>query len=227
MKPLSLLFVAFTLMISLQSYAIDSKKIRYVSDVAFVPIRSGPSIKYRIIHNGLKSGTKLKFIEADAVLGFSKIQMQSGKEGWINSQFLLQQPTAKMQLNALRKKIAASTKDGSLLQDENTALLKKQKELLDSNEQLSKQTNIVTHELEELKKLSNNTIKINDKNTVLIEQVQLLGNKIDSLEAINDELKNNKSVRMFIYGGLLVLITLLLNVWFDGVKRKRSYSSWA
>lgn len=51
--PLSIIFLMFCT-------GVLAADIRYISDTQYIPLRTGPGNDYRVIHNGLPSGTRLK-----------------------------------------------------------------------------------------------------------------------------------------------------------------------
>ena len=76
--------------------------IRYITDVAYVPMRSGAGNDYRIIHYGLKSGLKLNVLEYPDG-DWAKVQTPSGREGWIQKQYLVKKPIASDLLEKAQK----------------------------------------------------------------------------------------------------------------------------
>lgn len=76
---------------------------RYVSDILYVPLRSGSSSKNRIVHKGLKSGTPITLLEE--VEGWAKVKTRRNLEGWIQSRYLLKSPTAGIKLAQAQQKL--------------------------------------------------------------------------------------------------------------------------
>ena len=70
---------------------------RFISDVLYVPLRSGASTGHRVVHKGLKSGSKITLLEENDN-GWARIKTSKGTEGWIQKRYLLVQPTASIQL---------------------------------------------------------------------------------------------------------------------------------
>ncbi len=197
---------------------------RYISDVLYVPLRSGQGDQYRIIHRGLPSGTKVTLLEENSETGYSLVEIDNGNQGWIRSRYLLAEPTAQMKLDQV---LAQQTDSGQEeLQQQLTDLQQQVANLNTQNEQLTTEKAELQGQFDALQQLSGNVININENNKRLVEKNQLLRGKVDSLEAANEKLKDNSDLKLFIYGGILVLITLLINAWLDGLKRKRSYNSW-
>ena len=95
--PLSLCVLITGLMAAPSSYA---EKTLYIRDTLYVPLRSGQSTQYRIVHKGLPSGTAVIELENNEETGYSRVRTPKGTEGWIQTQYLMDQPSAR---NALAK----------------------------------------------------------------------------------------------------------------------------
>ena len=55
---------------------------RYITDINYVPMRTGPGNEYRIIHRGLRTGTALVLLEENAGNGFSRVR-NGEQEGFV------------------------------------------------------------------------------------------------------------------------------------------------
>src|SRR5262245_3520620 len=78
----------------------------WVSDDFAVPVRSGPSNSNRILHKGLPSGTYIDVVERDDAAGFVHVTTTSGLDGWIEAQYVTDQPIAKIRLEQATERIA-------------------------------------------------------------------------------------------------------------------------
>ncbi|WP_257284932.1 TIGR04211 family SH3 domain-containing protein, partial [Endozoicomonas sp. SESOKO1] len=90
-----------------------SAETRYITDITYVPMRTGPSNEYRILHRGLKTGTALILLEENSGNGFSKVK-HGDQEGYVPTQYLMSNPPAFRQLPAAldrASKIAADNKE--------------------------------------------------------------------------------------------------------------------
>jgi len=197
----------------------DAAESRYISDKLYVSLRESADENSAVVASNLPSGTQLTFIEEDKANGYSKVTTSSGKEGWLKTRYLQKSPTAALKVASLEKQLSeALTKDKGDMQKE----LQTAREQLEAN---NARSNKIEKELAEIKHASANVVKISQQNQELIEKNQLLQSKVDSLEAVSDQKQNDESMTFFIYGGLLVLATLIINMMIDSIKRKRSYGS--
>ena len=65
-------------------------EIRYVSDEFFVPLRETPCPRCKIVHWGIKSGTKVDLFEVKD--GWGLVATKKGYKGWKNNLYLLPLP---------------------------------------------------------------------------------------------------------------------------------------
>ena len=64
-------------------------EVVYVRDVIYVPLREGQSSEDRVLHNGLRSGTRLERLTKNTETGNSLVRTKNGMEGWIPNQYLI------------------------------------------------------------------------------------------------------------------------------------------
>ena len=65
-------------------------EIRYVSDEFFVPLRETPCPRCKIVHWGIKSGTKVDLFEVKD--GWGLVATKKGYKGWMEEQFISSTP---------------------------------------------------------------------------------------------------------------------------------------
>src|SRR5690606_5486130 len=82
----------------------------YVSDVFYVPVRSGAGTQFRIVHQGIRSGLQMTLLGESTDGEWANIRTEGGLEGWIPTQYLLREQPARMQLTAAQSRLAVATK---------------------------------------------------------------------------------------------------------------------
>jgi SH3 domain protein len=197
---------------------------RYVSDILYVPLRSGSSSKNRIVHKGLKSGTTITLLEeAD---GWAKVKTQRNLEGWIQSRYLLKSPTAGIKLAQAQQKIEKlTTKAGPLGEKLLTseALVKTLQADIDALEQEKNRQN---KELERIKALSANQIRLDQDNKTLFQDNESLRNEVDTLKAENNSLSTRLLSNDIMFGAFAVFLGLIATLGIQHVTRSRKRSEW-
>ncbi len=214
--------IYFSLLLILLSPTLIAET-RYISDEFRVPLRKSPCSRCEILHRGLKTGLKLEFIEtAD---GWSHIRTPGGMEGWIENQYVIAAPIA-------RDRIARYKQQNQALNSSNTTLKKQLKQLKAENQQLGGRLNTVSddneavsRELANIKEISSNALNINVQNQKLLQDNEMLQNKIDVLGALNKQLEGNHTQKWFLYGAMSVFLGALLSIVLPHMKRKRRGSS--
>jgi SH3 domain protein len=201
--------------ISVAVFAADPA--RYVSDRMTLPLRSDKNEKARITNKSLAIGSSVKVLREDTASGFSLVDAGNGTQGWIQTRYLTHEPTAMAKLAALEKKPA--TVGDSALQKEFNTLKEENKKLLDQNRTSQQQ-------LDDIHQASGNVVKLMEQNRDLVEKNQLLQSKVDTLEAVKEKFRDNNSMDQFIYGGILVIATLVVSAIIEGWRRRRSFSTW-
>ena len=73
------------------------EKTVYVIDEFLVPLRETPCSRCTIVHRGIKTGSKMRLLEV--VDGWGHVITARGIEGWMESQYLIDEPIARIKLN--------------------------------------------------------------------------------------------------------------------------------
>ncbi|OUS02799.1 hypothetical protein A9Q90_08905 [Gammaproteobacteria bacterium 54_18_T64] len=201
-------------------------EVRYISDEFRVPLRKSPCSRCAILHQGLKTGLKLNFIESAE--GWSHIRTPGGMDGWIENQYIVKKPIA-------RDRIARYQQQSEALSASNAKLKAQVADLKTNNQQLDGRLNAVSddneavsRELADIKVVSANALKLKVQNQKLLEDNGMLQSKIDVLSALNKQLESSHTQKWFIYGAISVFLGALLSVLLPRLKRKRrGHSEWA
>ncbi len=196
----------------------------YVSDALTVPLRSGPSNAYRILHRGLPSGTQLEVLQRDADSGFTQIRTSRGTEGWIPDQYLVSEPIAKHKLVAANREIEQL--QARLRQhEERLSNLGQAKTSADqTNSTLEAQVATLETELAEIKRISAGAIDEHANNLRLNELNERLRDEIEALVRERDTLKDNVQQRWLLIGAGLVLLGLALGFVIKARPRRSAWS---
>ena len=203
------------------------QKTVYVSDIFYVPLRSGNSNKHRIIHRGLKSGTPLILIESDLETKLSRVATSTGMEGWIQSQYLSETMIARTQLQdirathqSLRRELQTRTANETQL----TEGLTQSQQIL---KQLKKNNQALESELSQIKKLSASAINLDNNNRKLLQNNEMLKIEIAELQADNARLTDKSDKEWFLRGAFAVFIGAILAIVLPRLKIKSRAKEWS
>jgi SH3 domain protein len=202
-----------------------SQQTIYIRDMLYVPLRSGQGTQFRIVHKGLVSGTPLTVLEVSKDNTYTKIRTPKGIEGWVQSQYLSKEPSARNQLKLAKVSIAS-------LQSDNDALSKKLSSLHSKDKSTTKQFNTTVSkneklekELQRIKGISAKAIHLDSDNQRLLNDNQKLKNELDVVSADNQRLNDEKSSDSFMNGAFAVLIGVMITLMVPRLWPKKS-SEW-
>jgi SH3 domain protein len=196
----------------------------YISDELTVPLRRGPSNGHKIINAALPSGLALEVLGEDSAAGFTQVRTPNGIEGWVPSQYLSNQPSAKDRLAAANKRIETLEAQLKSTRENFQDVRGARTEIEGRANDLAKENQKLQTELAEIRRVSATAItqfqenkQLKTDNASLQTQVTQLTEKVSSLE-------RNAMLRWFLAGGALVLAGFILGAW---IKSRPKRSSWA
>ncbi|WP_257296811.1 TIGR04211 family SH3 domain-containing protein [Endozoicomonas sp. YOMI1] len=198
---------------------------RYITDITYVPMRSGPSNEYRILHRGLKTGTGLVLLEENSGNGFSKVK-HGDQEGYVPAQYLMINPPAFSQLPAALERASKIAADNKALKKR---LTEQDGQLQKVISELSKADNKLDRQQVEMKRLqdiSAEPLAIDRRNQQLVEENERLKNQLQVLQAEYLQLNRDNKLRWFLFGGGTILLGILLGVFLPMLKIRKKESAW-
>ena len=212
-----------TVLLCVCAFGLDAAAdTRYISDLLYVPLRSGPSGEHRIIHWGLPSGLSLEVLEEDESAKFTRVRTEGGMEGWIPSQYLVDEPTAADRLAQAESEIERLE---SLLGGDDSTLAAELEEARQEAQRNAKSAETVVAlqaQLEEIRRVSASAIATQEENLKLAEANAALRLEREDLEARTEQLRGKVEMWWMLVGGGLVLGGLLIGVWLGSRSRRRS-----
>jgi SH3 domain protein len=200
---------------------------RYIDDTFYVPLRSGEGLNFRIVHKGVKSGTKVELIQTNPDSGYSEVKTPDGIEGYLPTRFLVTQPIAKDRLAAMQSDLKLAQTKEKTAEQELAALQQKYSELNTLQDKTSKQLDAVSKELDNIKTISSGAINLDAKNRGLRESNEKLRNELELLKTDNLRLKDKSESNMMLFGGMLVLAGIIIALILPMLKISKKHDSWA
>ncbi len=229
MKTLTTIFISSLYLITalvFSAYTHANENTHYIADIFYVPLRSGPSYKHKVIVKGMRTGTAVKLIKTDESTGYSLVETQNGKQGWLENQYLSPKPIARILLTKEKEKNKTLQLKLAQLSTQNEEITTNSNEASREIKALTSTNQTLSEELASIKKISSNTININAKNKELLEKNEKLKLKIDQLVTENARLSDQSNKAWFIRGALAVAIGALLTVIIPRFKPKSKNSEW-
>lgn len=211
-----------TVLLCVCAFGLDAAAdTRYISDVLYVPLRSGPSGDHRIVHWGLQSGTSLEVLDEDESAKFTQVRTEGGTEGWVPSQYLVDEPIAADRLAQAESEIERLE---SLLSGDSLTLAAELEEArMEAARNAESAETVVALEaqLEEIRRVSASAVATQEENVKLAEANAALRLEREDLEARAEQLQGKVEIWWMLVGGGLALASLLLGVWLGSRSRRR------
>lgn len=200
---------------------------KYVNDIVYVPLRAGPGNQYRILHQGLRTGTRLTILEDDAGQGFSRVAMSDGTEGYIRVQYLMELKPARERLPEEQEKNRQLTAQLSQVQAQLRQAEAELQSVKDNLKNTSTMLDEKTTELVSLREATAEPLALDRRNKQLMEESQRYKNQVEVVEAENAQLIRNNNIRWYLYGGGTILVGIILGLFLPMVRlRKKPSSDW-
>jgi SH3 domain protein len=194
----------------------------WVSDRFEVTLRTGPSTS-NAITRVLPSGTQLELIERDATEEYSRVSTTGGTEGFILTRYLMDEPSAREQLQRLTAQLTNARSEGNSLGSQLAAITREYDAATAQIASLQREKQALQNELEEIKRTAANVLAIDQLNKDLRQQLTDAEIRVSTLEQENRELMSQTKRNWFLAGGLVLLVGLVLGLWLPRIRwQKRS-----
>lgn len=192
----------------------------WVTDQFEITLRTGPSTS-NAIELMLSSGTELSVLERDAESGYTKVRSPGGTEGWVLSRYLMNEPSAREQLEALSAQLNNATSQGSSLNSQLEGIRGQYATAQRRIETLEREKSALEQELSDIKRTAANVLSINNENTRLRDELAASEIRIGSLEQENRELEGQTARFWFVTGAGVLVVGMILGIWLPRIRWQR------
>ncbi|AJQ96468.1 TIGR04211 family SH3 domain-containing protein [Gynuella sunshinyii] len=210
-------------MIPMPSYAED----KYVTDVLWVPLRSGAGSQYRIINKGLKSGTKLEVLNYNDDEEWAFVRTSGGVEGWVPDRYLRSTPIAEVQLAIVEKELAALKEKLAKTSNSLENIQTNSEETESQLSKLAKEKEELQSELEHIKNTAANAINLEKRNGELLVENERLKNEVEGAQLQVQSLTSSRESRNWIIGGTIMLVGVVLGLILPRLNSSGRKDGWA
>ncbi|CDT96581.1 TIGR04211 family SH3 domain-containing protein [Vibrio coralliirubri] len=196
--------VLFAMLAAPAAFAQD----RYIADKLFTYMHSGPNNTFRII-GSVDAGEKITFLQTNKSTGYTQIQDNRGRKGWVESKFVSTQESMALRMPKLEKELTEVK--GKLANARQSADSEKAG-LASSLDSRNKQ----------IAELEQNYSEISQQLTSSQTENRELRAKLDTQ-------KDDLLLKYFMYGGGVAGIGLLLGLILPHImpRRRKSPNGWA
>ncbi len=219
-NPIKSLFTFTLLAISFNSVA----ETRYITDQFEVTMRSGSSTSNSII-SLLQSGQAVTLLEQDPETQYSLVETANGKQGYVLTRFLINQPAARERLAKLQVKSEQLQNTIDDLQQELTNYRNIKQTDNQQIEQLQNNLQQTEKALSDLKLATSDTVGVLNKNKSLQSRISELVEEKERLSEENARYKDSTAMDWFVRGAAVSLIAFLLGILVTRIRWKKQ-DSW-
>lgn len=175
---------------------------KYVSDSIPLSFRSGPSFENKILKY-LKPGQLMELLQPGEQ--WTKVRLADGKEGWVLSRYLADQPASRDMLDRLRVKHQSLTDQTDKLLEANEQLAVENKKLSAAVSDHEKALEALRKDFETLQSESAEFIELKKKYDEAASSLQDRNNRLVTLEEQVASMELNYTIKWFLAGsGVLV-----------------------
>lgn len=197
----------------------------WISDVLFVPLRAGAGNQYRIVHRGLRTGTRLEILEWPEAEGeWARVRVNDN-EGWIQTQYISRTPIAAVRLSQQEQRV--SELEGQLRETRSqlSSVTGERDRYRNQSREQAATLEQQADDLERLSELAADPVRLDEANRQLNEELSMLRSELDQARAENALLRNDRTFQ----GWMLALVTVfggMLLGWYFKSRASQKRSSW-
>ena len=195
----------------------------YVSDQLRITLRTGQGNEHRILKT-LASGEKVEILETTDT-GYARVRAADGTEGWVRTQYLIDEPIARDQLAAAQARLAKVEENLQKLRARLAGLKKEKRELLATRDRLQGELAALKKELAHLKEVSGRPIELDNENRLLRERNVALEQDLALKIQENQILKDKSDREWFVIGAAVLVVGIILGLVLPRLRTRRR-SSW-
>ena len=192
----------------------------WVTDQFEITLRSGPSTS-NAIQLMVSSGARLEVLERDADSGYTRVRTQGGTEGWVLTRYLMNEASAREQLQTLTSQLTNANSRGSSLDTQLKAIRSEYDTANRKIQTLERDKAAVEQELAEIRRTAANVLSINEQNQSLMDELTAAQIRADTLEQENRALASQTKRYWFMAGALVLLVGILLGIWLPRIRWQR------
>lgn len=219
-KPLTLKW--FLLICLLLATATAKAETLYVNDLLIITLRTGQSNQHQILKT-LPSGSKLELLERGD--NYSRVRTTEGIEGWVLSQYLVTTPVARLQLAGIKNKLASVQSENTRLKAELESVTEQESTLRSTYEALVEQQQTLEQELERLRRVSAQPLKLENENQQFKKELLELENDYELLRQEQQMLTDSSDREWFITGVGVIILGIIIGLIAPQF-RSRKKSAW-
>lgn len=196
--------------------SVSQAETLYISDFLRITMRTGPGIDNKIIEM-IESGQTVTVLEQGPE--WTKIQLPTGKEGWVLNRFLTPNPPSGLLLKKLEEKHAELSLQVTTLIDENERLRNENQRLDAELKTSSRNLKKVTDSYQTLKSGSAEYLDLKSIYEKMVAQLDQQKKRAQNVEKELERIQFHKNIRWFLSGASVLVIGFLIG--FSSRRQRR------
>jgi SH3 domain protein len=196
---------------------------KYVSDELRITLRTGQGNQFQIVKT-LTSGTKLEVLE-ETDAGYTRVLLDDGTEGWVRTQYLIDEPVAADKLTSAQNRLAKTREKLAAAEAELKTLRSEKAELDSAYGKLKTEHSTTSKELQSLNELASRPKQLAQENIELRKQFEQLSDELNLTKQENQVLKDRSKRNWFLAGAGVVILGMLIGLIIPKLRFKKK-SGW-
>lgn len=199
----------------------------FVTDNLSLSLRSDESTRGKVL-KALPIGTPLTVIKENKKTGFTRVRLNNGTEGYIQSRYITKVQPVRDQTETSSKILESLQAENNTLKTELATVKNSMTPGTSLEQSLASERDQLNRELNELKKTASSSIQLKNERDELQERVVNVERDLQQFKLENQALKDTTNQDWFLYGGVLALTGVLLGFILPklGWRRKSSWDSY-
>ncbi len=200
----------------------------YIRDTLYLPLRAEPINDSELIRKGLKSGTPLESLGALTDNGYRWVRFEEDNgnlvEGYIQDQYLVNQPIARTQLETLTASLEAATQEANMAGAALNEAIAVRNNALNDAETSREQLRLANDEIARITALSVDAISLAAALDNAQQRARQQTTELAMLQTQQATLSQKVEQRWFLIGGGIVFSGALIGFWVSRRIYHRGFS---
>lgn len=196
---------------------------KFVSDHLVITMRTGQGNQFEIIKT-LGSGTRLEVLE-ETDTGYTRVRTPDGKEGWVRTQYLTDEPVAADRLDKAVNRAEKLSEENKLLRQEVDSLRKTRKTLESEHNKLQSEHDSAAKELAHMNEIAARPKQLETENTDLRKRFERISDELVLVKQENQVLKDRSERHWFITGAAVLILGMIIGLIIPKLRFQKK-SGW-
>jgi len=198
---------------------------RYISDQTHIIMRAGDGPDEQMLRM-IPAGEKIDLLSSNSETGYSKIRDSKERIGFVQTDQLMKQPSARDRLGKAEKRYQALKKKMAQTNKPHKELQQKYQALVAEHEKLKAASGGLDSELQELKKSSEDVARISEERKELRKKLATQTWEMENLKQEYKEFKNERSQYWFLVGGGVALLGVIIGMILPRLQGTGAKQTW-